>query len=142
MAEGVYGLLRDKTRPWRIARLAPEVAERVVALTLIDAPGETTHWTADMKSGISASAVRRIWKAHGLQPHRFRQFKLSNYPKFADKLHDVVGLFVDPPAHSIVLSFDEKSQIQALDRTQPGLPLKKGRLGTITHDYKRNCEPT
>lgn len=135
MAEGVDGLLRDKTRPSRIARLAPELATRVVALTLTDAPGETTHWTADMMaaaSGISASAVRRIWKAHGLQPHRFRQFKLSNDPKFADKFHDVVGLYVDPPAHAIVLSFDEKSQIQALDRTQPGLPLKKGRLGTMT----------
>jgi transposase len=145
MCEGVAGLLRDKTRPSRIAPLAPDVAERVVALTLTDAPGETTHWTADMMacaSGISASAVRRIWKAHGLQPHRYRQFKLSNDPKFADKLHDVVGLYVDPPAHAIVLSFDEKSQIQALDRTQPGLPLKKGRLGTMTHDYKRNGTTT
>ena len=145
MTEGVDGLLRDKTRPSRIAPLAPEVAERVVALTLTDAPGETTHWSADMMavaSGISASAVRRIWKAHGLQPHRYRQFKLSNDPRFADKLHDVVGLYVDPPAHAIVLSFDEKSQIQALDRTQPGLPLKKGRLGTMTHDYKRNGTTT
>jgi transposase len=145
MAEGVDGLLRDKTRPSRIARLKPDVVEAVVALTLTDPPGETTHWTADMMaaaSKISASAVRRIWKAHGLQPHRFRQFKLSNDPKFADKLYDVVGLYVDPPAHAIVLSFDEKSQIQALDRTQPGLPLKKGRLGTMTHDYKRNGTTT
>ena len=145
MSEGVDGLLRDKTRPSRIAPLKPEVTERVVALTLTHAPGETTHWTADMMAAanrISASAVRRIWKAHGLQPHRFRQFKLSNDPKFADKLHDVVGLYVDPPAHAIVLSFDEKSQIQALDRTQPGLPLKKGRLGTMTHDYKRNGTTT
>lgn len=124
MAEGVDGLLRDKTRPSRIAALEPDVIDRVVALTLTDAPGETTHWTADMMaaaSGISASAVRRIWKAHGLQAHRYRQFKLSNEAKFADKLHDVVGLYVDPPAHAIVLSFDEKSQIQALGRTQPGL---------------------
>ena len=85
-------------------------------MTLTDAPGETTHWTADMMakvSGISASAVRTIWKKHGLQPHRYRQFKLSNDPKFADKLHDVVGLYVDPPAHAIVLSFDEKSQIRS-----------------------------
>ena len=141
MAEGVDGLLRDKTRPSRIARLAPEVTDRVVALTLTDAPGETTHWTADMMaaaSGISASAVRRIWKAHGLQPHRFRQFKLSNDPKFADKLHDVVGLYVDPPAHAIVLSFDEKSQIQALDRTQPLLPMRPGQAERRTHDYKRH----
>jgi transposase len=114
MSEGVDGLLRDRTRPSRIAPLKPEVTERVVSMTLTDAPGETTHWTADMMAAankISASAVRRIWKAHGLQPHRFRQFKLSNDPKFADKLHDVVGLYVEPPAHAIVLSFDEKSQM-------------------------------
>jgi transposase len=117
----------------------------VVALTLADPPGETTHWTADMMAkavDISASAVRRIWKAHGLAPHRWRQFKLSNDPKFVDKLKDVVGLYVDPPAHAIVLSVDEKSQIQALDRTQPGLPMKKGRLGTLTHDYKRHGTTT
>jgi transposase len=93
-------------------------------------------------ASISASAVRRIWKAHGLQPHRWRQFKLSNDPQFVDKLHDVVGLYVNPPAHAIVLSVDEKSQIQALDRTQPGLPMKKGRLGTMTHDYKRHGTTT
>jgi transposase len=145
MAAGVEGLLRDKSRPSRIAPLKPDVVERVVALTLTDAPGETTHWTANLMaaaSGISASAVRRIWKKHGLQPHRYRQFKLSNDPQFVEKLYDVVGLYVDPPAHAIVLSFDEKSQIQALDRTQPGLPLKKGRLGTMTHDYKRNGTTT
>jgi transposase len=143
--EGFEGLLRDKTRPSRIPPLAPEVAERVVALTLAEPPGETTHWTADMMAkaaGISASAVRRIWKAHGLQPHRWRQFKLSNDPKFVDKLRDVVGLYVDPPAHAIVLSVDEKSQIQALDRSQPGLPMKKGRVGTMTHDYKRHGTTT
>ena len=133
-AEGFEGLLHDKTRPSRIPPLGPEVAERVVAMTLTDPPGETTHWTADMMAkaaDISASAVRRIWKAHGLQPHRWRQFKLSTDPKFVDKLRDVVGLYVDPPAHAIALSVDEKSQIQALDRTQPGLPMKKGRLGTM-----------
>lgn len=91
---------------------------------------------------ISATAVRRIWKSHGLQPHRCRQFKLSNDPKFGDKLLDFVGLYVNPPAHAIVFSFDERSQIEALDRTQPGLPLKKGRLGTMTHDYKRNGTTT
>ncbi len=145
MEKGVDGLLHDKMRPSRIPPLGPQVAERVVALTLTDPPVETTHWTADLMarvSGISASAVRRIWKAHGLQPHRYRQFKLSNDPKFVDKLRDVVGLYVDPPAHAIVLSLDEKSQIQALDRTQPGLPLKKGRLGTMTHDYKRHGTTT
>jgi transposase len=86
--------------------------------------------------------VQRIWRAHGLAPHRVRQFKLSNDPQFVDKLCDVVGLYVDPPAHAIVLSVDEKSQIQALDRTQPGLPLKKGRAGTMTHDYRRNGTTT
>ena len=141
MQEGVAGLLRDKTRLSRIAPLADTVAERVVALTQSDPPGETTHWTGAMMAkavGISVSSVQRIWRAHGLQPHRVRQFKLSNDLKFADKLRDVVGLYVDPPAHAIVISLDEKSQIQALDRTQPGLPMKKGRAGTMTHDYKRN----
>ena len=92
--------------------------------------------------GVSVSSVQRIWRGHGLQPHRVRQFKLSNDPKFIDKLRDVVGLYADPPAHAIVLSVDEKSQIQALDRTQPGLPLKKGRSGTMTHDYKRHGTTT
>ena len=105
--EGVDGLLRDKTRPSRIPPLGAQVAERVVARTLQDPPGETTHWTAEMMAkavGISASAVRRIWKAHGLQPHRWRRFKLSRDPDFVAKLRDVVGLYVDPPAHAIVLS--------------------------------------
>src|SRR5919202_1283497 len=92
--------------------------------------------------GISASSVRRIWRSHGLQPHRMRQFKLSNDPQFAAKLRNIVGLYVDPPAHAVVLSVDEKSQIQALDRTQPGLPLKRGRCGTMTHDYVRNGTTT
>jgi len=129
MAEGFDGLLHDKTRPSRVAPLGADVAERVVALTQSDPSAETTHWTAPMMAkeiGISASSVQRIWHAHGLQPHRFRRFKLSNDPNFVEKLRDVVGLYVDPPAHAIVLSFDEKSQIQALDRTQPGLPMKKG----------------
>jgi transposase len=93
-------------------------------------------------AGISPSSVRRIWHAHGLQPHRFRRFKLSNDPQFAAKLRDVVGLYVDPPAHAVVLSVDEKSQIQALDRTRPGLPIKKGRCGTMTHDHTRNGTTT
>jgi len=134
----------DKTRPSRIAPFGPEISERVVALTLAGPRGETTHWTADMMAaaaGISASAVRRIWKAHGIQPHRWRALKLSNDPRFVAKLKDVVGLYIDPPTHAIVLSVNEKSQIQALDRTQPGLPLKKWRLGTMTHDYKRHGTP-
>jgi transposase len=145
MEEGFDGLLRDKTRPSRIAPLGRDVAERVVALTLTDPPAETTHWTAATMAkacSISVSSVQRIWRAHGLRPHRIRQFKLSTDPRFVDKLRDVVGLYVDPPAHAIVLSVDEKSQIQALDRTQPSLPLKRGRAGTMTHDYKRNGTTT
>ena len=145
MQEGVEGLLRDKTRPSRIPALSPEIVALVVTRTHEVPPGETTHWTASLMAsevGISASSVHRIWRAHGLQPHRVRQFKLSNDPAFVDKLRDVVGLYVAPPAHAIVLSFDEKSQIQALDRSQPGLPLKKGRAGTMTHDYKRNGTTT
>src|SRR6267378_3748411 len=145
MEEGVDGLFRDKTRPSRIAPLGPEIADRVVALTLGDPPGETTHWTAEAMAklaGVSVSSVQRIWRSHGLQPHRMRQFKLSNDPQFAAKVRNIVGLYVDPPAHAIVLSVDEKSQIQALDRTQPGLPMKKGRAGTMTHDYKRHGTTT
>ena len=145
MKEGFAGLLRDKTRPSRVPPLEAKVAERIVALTQTDPPIETTHWTAPMMAkiiGISVSSVQRIWRIHGLQPHRFRHFKLSTDAKFVEKLRDVVGLYVDPPAHAIVLSFDEKSQIQALDRTQPGLPMKRGRLGTMTHDYKRNGTTT
>ena len=143
MKEGYDGLLRDKTRPSRIPPLGADVAEKIVALTLQDPPGEATHWTGAMMAkvaGISVSSVQRIWHAHGLEPHRVRQFKLSNDPNFVAKLRDVVGLYVDPPAHAIVLSVDEKSQIQALDRTQPGLPLKKGRAGTMTHDSTSDTE--
>jgi len=145
MTEGVAGLLRDKTRPARITPLAAAVVAKVVSATLADPPGETTHWTAGAMakaSGISVSSVQRIWRSNGLQPHRTRQFKLSNDPQFAAKLRDIVGLYVDPPAHAVVLSIDEKSQIQALDRTQPGLPMKKGRCGTMTHDYKRHGTTT
>jgi transposase len=145
MQEGYDGLLRDKTRPSRIPPLGLDIAERVVALTQTDPPDETSHWTSVLMAktvGLSASSVQRIWRAHGLQPHKVQQFKLSNDPKFIDKLRDIVGLYVDPPAHAIVLSVDEKSQIQALDRTQPGLPMKKGRAGTVTHDYKRHGTTT
>jgi transposase len=143
--EGVAGLLRDKTRPSRIPKLDSAIAARVVALTMEEPPREATHWTGGAMAeaaGVSISSVQRIWRAHGLQPHRVRQFKLSNDPDFVGKLRDIVGLYVDPPAHAVVLSLDEKSQIQALDRTQPGLPLKKGRARTMTHDYKRNGTTT
>jgi transposase len=146
MIEGVDGLVRDKTRPSRIPPLPESVIDEVVRRTLDEpAPGETTHWTAPAMAaatGISVSSVQRIWRAHGLRPHQVRRFKLSNDPRFAEKLEAIVGLYVDPPAHAVVLSIDEKSQIQALDRTQPGLPMKPGRLGTMTHDYKRNGTTT
>ena len=111
MQAGVDGLLRDKTRPPRIPPLGQAVIDRVVALTGTDPPGETTHWTAAAMAkatGISVSSVQRIWRAHGLEPHRVRQFKLSNDKAFADKLRKIVGLYVDPPAHAVVLSVDEK----------------------------------
>jgi transposase len=139
--EGAAGLWRDKTRPSRVPPLSPAVAERVVAMTLAGPPPAASHWTGAAMAkaaGISVSSVQRIWRAHGLRPHLVRRFKLSNDPQFAAKLKEIVGLYVNPPDHAIVLSVDEKSQIQALDRTQPGLPMKKGRAGTITHDYKRH----
>ncbi len=143
--QGVDGLLRDKTRPPRIPPIEAGEVQTVIDLTLGPAPGEATHWTGRAMveaSGLSLSSIQRIWRAHGLAPHRWRQFKLSRDPAFAEKLQDIVGLYVDPPAHAVVLSIDEKSQIQALDRTQPGLPMKPGRCGTMTHDYKRHGTTT
>jgi len=145
MAEGVDGLLRDKTRKPGKPPLSAEIVQRVIALVTGRPPGETTHWTGRTlakAAKISLRSVQRILDAHRLEPHRVRSFKLSNDPKFAEKLRDVVGLYVDPPAHAVVLSLDEKSGIQALDRTQPGLPMKRGRAGTMTHDYKRNGTTT
>ena len=144
-AEGVAGLLHDKTRRSRIPPLSAQLRARVVAATQATPPGEITHWTSGAMAkhiGVSVSSVQRIWRAHGLQPHKTRLFKLSKDPRFAEKLIDIVGLYVSPPEHAVVLSIDEKSQIQALDRTQPGLPMKKGRCGTMTHDYKRNGTTT
>jgi transposase len=112
---------------------------------LHDRPPQATHWSTRSLAkvvGVSDSTVQRIWKAHGLKPHLVRTFKLSRDPHFIEKLEDVVGLYVAPPEHTLVLSVDEKSQIQALDRTQPGLPMKRGRIGTMTHDYKRNGTTT
>ena len=145
MHEGVDGLLRDKTRKPGKAPLPAETVKRVVDLALAPPPGESTHWTGRelaKAAGISLRSAQRILEANQLAPHRVRTFKLSKDAKFADKLRDIVGLYVDPPAHAVVLSVDEKSQIQALDRTQPGLPIKKGRAGTMTHDYKRNGTTT
>ena len=142
---GVEGLLRDKTRPSRVPPLDQSKVAEVIRRTLEDPPGEATHWTVRAMarvSGVSPAKVHEIWQTAGLAPHRVRRFKLSNDPAFARKVEDVVGLYVDPPAHAVVLSVDEKSQIQALDRTQPGLPMKPGRLGTMTHDYKRHGTTT
>ncbi len=145
MEAGVDGLLHDRTRKPGKAPVPDPVVGRLIARTLSDPPGETTHWTSRAMAtamGLAVSTVQKIWRAHGLAPHRLRVFKLSRDPQFAAKVRDVVGLYVDPPAHSLVLSVDEKSQIQALDRTQPGLPMKKGRAGTMTHDYIRNGTTT
>jgi transposase len=143
--EGVEGLLRDKTRKPGRAPLSAEVVAEVLALTCGEPPDEATHWTGRAMAkavGISLRAVQRLWDAHRLQPHRLRTFKRSNDPEFAEKVEDVVGLYMDPPMHAVVVSIDEKSQIQALDRTQPGLPIKPGKCGTMTHDYKRNGTTT
>ncbi len=145
MEEGVDGLLRDKTRPPGKPPLSPERIAEIVRLTQTPPPHEATHWTLRamaQRVGVAASTVHAIWQAHGLTPHRWRQFKLSRDPAFVEKLTDIVGLYVAPPAHAAVLSIDEKSQIQALDRTQPGLPMKKGRCATMTHDYKRHGTTT
>ena len=143
--EGVDGLLRDKTRKPGRAPLDAKLVARVLELTCSEPPGAATHWTGRAMAkimGISLRAVQRLWDKHRLQPHRLRTFKRSTDPQFAEKVEDVVGLYMDPPAHAVVVSIDEKSQIQALDRTQPGLPLKPGKCGTMTHDYKRNGTTT
>ena len=143
--QGVDALLRDKTRKPGRAPLPTATVAKVLALTCSEPPGAVTHWTGRAVAkavGISLRAVQRIWEANRLQPHRLRTFKRSNDPAFAAKVEDIVGLYMDPPCHAVVLSIDEKSQIQALDRTQPGLPLKPGRCGTMTHDYKRNGTTT
>jgi transposase len=138
---GVEGLLRDKTRRPGKEPLPQTTVARVLALTCTEPPGTATQWTGRAMAkavGVSLRSVQRIWEAHRLQPHRLRTFKRSTDPAFAEKVEDIVGLYMDPPAHAVVLSIDEKSQIQALDRTQPGWPLKPGKCGTMTHDYKRN----
>src|SRR5450631_19457 len=135
------GILKDKYRPGGIPAVSKALRSRIVKLTLHSKPRGTTHWSRETmarEAGVSPSSVGRIWAAHGLKPHRVKTFKLSNDKRFAEKLEDIVGLYLSPPEHAIVLSCDEKSQIQALDRTQPGLPMKKGRCQTVTHDYKRN----
>jgi len=145
MAKGVDGLLKDATRPSRVKPLTPEKIKQVVHMTLHEKPPKATHWsvrTMAAVAGVSYSSVQRIWRAHGLKPHLVETFKVSRDKNFAAKVEDVVGLYLNPPDRALVLCVDEKSQIQALDRTQPGLPMKKGRAGTMTHDYKRNGTTT
>jgi transposase len=145
VAKGMDGLLKDATRPSRVKPLTPERIKQVVHMTLCAKPPNATHWSLRSMAaaaGISYSSVQRIWRAHGLKPHLVETFKVSRDKNFAAKVEDVVGLYLDPPDRALVFCVDEKSQIQALDRTQPGLPMKKGRAGTMTHDYKRNGTTT
>lgn len=145
LALRLAGLEKDAPRPGRLPRITPEKIAEVVEATLHSKPFNATHWstrTMATVQGISEKTVRRIWKQHNLKPHLTKTFKLSRDKQFVEKLHDVVGLYMNPPDKALVLCVDEKSQIQALDRTQPGLPMKKGRCGTQTHDYKRNGTTT
>jgi transposase len=142
---GLAGLEKDAPRPGRTPKINARLIKRVVGMTTRQKPTNATHWstrTMAKAAGISEASVRRIWRAHGLKPHLIKTFKLSNDPEFAEKLEEIVGLYLNPPEHAMVLCLDEKSQIQALDRTQPGLPLKAGRGQTMTHDYKRNGTAT
>jgi transposase len=144
---GVERLLRDKGKGARAGKkpISDEVRLAAVTKTAKEKPAHATHWSARMlakEMGIGHTTVQRIWKEHGLKPHLARPFKLSNDPNFAEKVVDIVGLYLNPPDKAVVLCVDEKSQIQALDRTQPGLPMKKGRASTMTHDYKRNGTTT
>ena len=142
---GIPGLLKDRSRPGRKKRIEDTKVHEVVERTLREKPHHATHWsTRSMAAavGLSPASIQRIWKEHGLKPHLIRTFKLSRDPQFIEKLQDVVGLYLNPPEHALVLSVDEKSQIQALDRTQPALPMKRGRAETVTHDYKRNGTTT
>lgn len=138
---GIKGIEKDAPRSGRIPTVNKDLQDEVIRKTLEEKPLNATHWSRSSMAkemGLSDSTIGRIWKKHGLKPHLVKTFKLSNDKHFVEKLEDIVGLYLNPPENAIVLSCDEKSQIQALDRTQPGLPLKKGRCGTMTHDYKRN----
>ena len=139
--EGPPSLAEDAPHGLSTRCLEPKAVKAIVEATLQTTPPGATHWstrTMAAKFGVSNATVARIWDAHGLQPHRLRTFKLSRDKRFIEKLTDVVGLYLNPPEKALLLCVDEKSQVQALDRTQPGLPMKKGRCGTMTHDYKRN----
>jgi transposase len=144
-AGGIDALTSDRPRSGRPRTVTPELEAEIVDKTLHEKPPNGTHWSTRLMAaevGLDQSTVWRVWKAHGLKPHKVDYFKLSTDPRFVEKLRDVVGLYLDPPERAVVFAFDEKSQIQALDRTQPGLPLKKGRAGTMTFDYKRHGTTT
>src|SRR3954462_3043720 len=142
---GLYVLWEIAPGRGRKATYGPDRVKAVLGATLQSKPKSQTHWSCRLMAasqGISKSTVSNLWKSHNIKPHRTKTFKLSRDPKFLEKLTDVVGLYLNPPDKAIVLCVDEKSQIQALNRTQPGLPLKKGRCGTMTHDYKRKGTTT
>ena len=144
-AEGAAGLTADRPRAGRPKRVSVADEAAIIARTVETAPPTGTHWSTRLMAqatGYHHATIARIWQAHGLKPHRVKRFTLSRDPQFVATLRDVVGLYLDPPQRAVVFSFDEKSQIQALDRTQPGLPMKKGRAGTMTHDYKRHGTTT
>lgn len=139
---GLDAIRRDRPRGGRRQKYD---VEEIIRLTTQTKPPNATHWSSRSLAavtGVSASTIARIWRAHGLKPHRVDTFKVSRDPEFVEKLRDIVGLYVSPPEHALVLCCDEKSQVQALDRTQPGLPMKKGRAETMTHDYKRHGTTT
>lgn len=143
--EGVEGLLRDKTRPGRKRQISEDVEKTIVEMTLHGLPEGHTQWSVRLlaeRTNVSHMTIHRIWKKYNLQPHLVRTFKVSTDPAFVEKIRDIVGLYLNPPDKAIVFCVDEKSQIQALDRTQPGLPMKPGRKGTMTHDYKRHGTTT
>ena len=139
--QGLAGLSEDAPHGTSKRQIDMEKVKAIVEATLHTTPKDGTHWstrTMAKDQGVSHATIQRIWEAHGLQPHRLKNFKLSQDKHFEEKLTDVVGMYLNPPDKAVVLCVDEKTQIQALDRTQPGLPMKKGRCGTMTHDYKRN----
>jgi transposase len=145
VAQGLAGIEKDAPGRGRRATAREAITARIIEWTTQRKPAHATHWstrTLSKELGTTHSMVNRVWMANQLKPHLHRTFKLSNDPKFIEKATDVVGLYLNPPEHALVLCCDEKSQIQALDRTQPGLPIKKGRCGTMTHDYKRNGTTT
>ena len=142
---GITAIEKDAPRGGRNPVARNRVLKRILKKTTQERPAHATHWSTRSLGaalGVSRCMVHRVWRDHGLKPHLIRTFKVSNDPRFVEKLVDVVGLYLDPPEHALVLSVDEKSQIQALDRTQPSLPMYPGRCGTMTHDYKRNGTTT